>query len=736
MVSSRPFLLFLLSSLLIHHSCSKKDRKTYIVYMGDHPKGIDPATLPSLHSIMAQNVLGSDFEPGAVLHSYQKSFNGFVVKLTEDEAETLAEMDDVVSVFPNTKNRLLTTKSWDFIGLPQNSKRQSLESDITVGVLDSGIWPESKSFSDEGFGPPPKKWKGSCHNFTCNNKLIGARYFNIESAYGKKDIKAPRDINGHGTHCASTIAGNTVHSVSLEGYASGTARGGVPSARIAVYKVCWEGGCDDTDILAAFDAALADGVDVLSVSLGPAEMQIPFIQYFENSINIGSFHAMKKGVLTSNAASNFGPDVFTMTNFPPWLLSVAASTFGRKFVTKVQLGNGKVYEGSTINTFDLKNKMFPIIFARDIPNTAGGFNSSESRRCSKDSVDKHAVKGKIVLCEWVQDSSDVGLFSGAVGVIFGFVYSQDSPSIYALPTTLLSLWDFREIQYYTKSTKNPTATIFKSEEVEDLLSPYVASFSSRGPNPITPNILKPDITAPGVNVIAAWTPLDPISEFEDDKRILSYNVISGTSMACPHAAGAAAYVKSFHPNWSPAMIKSALMTTATPMSPALNPEAEFAYGAGQINPVKATNPGLVYDISEADYADFLCGEGYTDKQLRNLTKDKSNCKVKANEKAVYNLNLPSFALKINRTFFGHVYHRTVTNVGSAKSIYKARVISPSLLEIQVKPNVLSFTSIGQKQSFSLTIEGKINVEVMSAALIWDDGSHQVRSPIVVYGKYA
>ncbi|KAI5434265.1 hypothetical protein KIW84_021217 [Lathyrus oleraceus] len=253
-------------------------------------------------------------------------------------------MDDIVSVFPNTKNRLYTTKSWDFTGLLQNIRRKNFESDIIVGVLDTGIWPDSKSFSDEGFGPPPKKWKGTCHNFTCNNKIIGARYFNIEGKYGKRDKKSSRDVIGHGSHCASTIAGNIVSSVSLEGYAAGTARGAVPSARIAVYKVCWEeAGCEEADILAAFDSAIADGVDVVSVSLGSGQVT-PVNQYFQGSINIGSFHAMQRGVFTSNSASNLGPDLFTMTNYPPWLLSVAASTFGRKFVTKVKLGNGKVYE--------------------------------------------------------------------------------------------------------------------------------------------------------------------------------------------------------------------------------------------------------------------------------------------------------------------------------------------------------------------------------------------------------
>jgi len=172
------------------------------------------------------------------------------------------------------------------------------------------------------------------------------------------------------------------------------------------------------------------------------------------------------------------------------------------------------------------------------------------------------------------------------------------------------------------------------------------------------------------------------------------------------------------------------------MSRTLNPEAEFAYGAGLINPVKAPNPGLVYDINEADYIKFLCGEGFTDKELRVLTADHSSCKVQANKKAVFELNLPSFSLLVNGSYFSSAYRRTVTNVGSTTSTYKARVIAPSLLNIQVKPSTLSFTSIGQKKSFYVIIQGRINVEILSASLIWDDGNHQVRSPIVVYGVVA
>ncbi|KAH1211921.1 Cucumisin [Glycine max] len=638
-------------------------------------------------------------------------------------------MDNVVSVFPNRKSRLQTTRSWDFIGVSQQIQRTSLERDIIVGVIDSGLWPESKSFSDEGFGPPPSKWKGSCHNFTCNKKIIGAKYFNIEGDYAKEDSISPRDVQGHGSHTASTIAGNLVKSSSLLGFASGTARGGVPSARIAIYKVCWiKIGCPQAETLAAFDEAIADGVDIISISTGLTS--IVYIPYFQSAFDIGSFHAMKRGILTSKSADNSGPGLSSITTYSPWILSVAASTIGRKFLTKVQLGNGM---GVSINTFDLKNKMFPLVYAGDVPNTADGYNSSTSRFCYVNSVDKHLVKGKIVLCDGNASPKKVGDLSGAAGMLLGATDVKDAPFTYALPTAFISLRNFKLIHSYMVSLRNSTATIFRSDEDnDDSQTPFIVSFSSRGPNPLTPNTLKPDLAAPGVNILAAWSPVYTISEFKGDKRAVQYNIESGTSMACPHVSAAAAYVKSFHPNWSPAMIKSALMTTATPMSPTLNPDAEFAYGAGLINPLKAANPGLVYDISEADYVKFLCGEGYTDEMLRVLTKDHSRCSKHAKKEAVYDLNLPSLALYVNVSSFSRIFHRTVTNVGLATSSYKAKVVSPSLIDIQVKPNVLSFTSIGQKKSFSVIIEGNVNPDILSASLVWDDGTFQVRSPIVVH----
>lgn len=175
-----------------------------------------------------------------------------------------------------------------------------------------------------------------------HSKLIGARYYNSENLYFPGDFKSPRDSEGHGTHTSSTAAGREVAGASYLGLANGTARGGAPYARIAMYKVCWAFGCSSADILAAFDDAIADGVDILSVSLG-----FPWpIPYLEDPIAIGAFHAMRKGILTSNSAGNSGPWPATVSNYAPWTLTVAASTIDRKFIAQVALGNGKVYNVS------------------------------------------------------------------------------------------------------------------------------------------------------------------------------------------------------------------------------------------------------------------------------------------------------------------------------------------------------------------------------------------------------
>ncbi|XP_061974764.1 cucumisin-like [Populus nigra] len=293
----------------------------YIVYLGDRPKGDFSAS--ALHTSMLEEVVVSSSE--SILYSYQRSFNVFAAKLTNEEMLKISAMEEVVSVFPNERKQPHTTRSWDFMGFSQQVRRVNTESNIVVGMLDTGIWPESESFSDEGFGPPPKNGRA-----VAKISLATTRYYRADGVFGKNDIVSPRDTEGHGTHTASTAAENLVTGANMVGLSSGTARGGAPSARIAVNKICWFDGCYDADILAAFDDAIADGVDIISLSVEGFDPR----EYFNDSIVIGVFHAMKNGVLTSIYASNSGPDPAAITNVLPWFLFVAASTIDRKSVTK------------------------------------------------------------------------------------------------------------------------------------------------------------------------------------------------------------------------------------------------------------------------------------------------------------------------------------------------------------------------------------------------------------------
>ncbi|KAI3915341.1 hypothetical protein MKX01_035600 [Papaver californicum] len=727
---SNIFLIYFLAIASINVSCyaQNEDRKVYIVYMGELPTEAEYTPMSYHQNILQEIVEGSSVQD-TLVHSYKRSFNGFSAKLTEKEVQKLSGMEGIVSIFPNRIYQLQTTRSWDFIGLPENVKRMpNVESDTIVGIIDSGIWPESASFSDDGFGPPPKKWKGVCDggaNFTCNNKLIGARYYGDVSGEG-----SARDTEGHGTHTASTAAGNIVEGASFFEIAKGNARGAVPSARIAAYKVCGSDGCASDSILAGFDDAIADGVDILSVSLGGSDAA----SFDIDPIAIASFHAMKKGILTSHSAGNSGPEPQTVTSNAPWLLTVAASSTDRRVMDKIVLGNGKTFQGLGVNGFKLNGTEFPLVYGDNVSTICEPLSA---KSCESGCLDKELVEGKIVICDSPRAVS-VPFISGALGTIMVSDPLQarfDVSFVYPLPAALINTTTGDLVKSYLKSTKKPVATILRTQSIKDSEAPVVVSFSSRGPNSISPDIVKPDISAPGVDILAAFSPVANPSSVDGDIRSVKYNILSGTSMACPHVTGAAAYVKTYHPDWSPSAIKSALMTTAFVMNNTKNSDAEFAYGSGQIDPVKALNPGLVYDADADDYVQFLCGIGYDSSKVKLITN--STCPSKGTTShQPRNLNYPSFgahveaAEKINLKFT-----RTVTNVGTT-STYKVKITSDDRITVSVEPKVLSFKLSNEKKSFVVNIVGDRlgSDEMATASLVWSDGVHTVRSPIVVYSQ--
>ncbi|XP_031286386.1 subtilisin-like protease SBT4.3 isoform X2 [Pistacia vera] len=694
--------------------------QVYIVYMGSLPEGEYSAS--SSHQTMLQEVVDASSVENIMVRSYKRSFNGFAAKLTDNERQKLASMKGVVSVFPSTTLQLHTTRSWDFIGLGDSAKRNpSVESDVIIGVLDTGIWPESESFSDEGFGPAPKKWKGACkggRNFTCNKKVIGARFYSSVEGVNGTAI----DDDGHGTHTASTAAGNKVKDANLFGVGQGTARGGVPSSRIAVYKVCSSTGCPVADILAGFDDAIADGVDLLTVSIGGGA-----VNFSQDPIAIGSFHAMAKGILTLNSAGNSGPFLGSTGSVSPWMMSVAASTTDRLFIDRVVLGNGTAIVGAAINGFTQNGKKYPLVIGAQVSSDCP---PPGDLSCSGTCLNSSLVKGKIVLCE--QPTGDIAAHrAGAAGSI---IENSLLSFVVSLPATSVTSSDYDSIIDYMDSTKSPQAEILKTEIIKDSDAPSLALFSSRGPNTILPEILKPDISAPGVDILAAFSPIAPLTADVEDKRQVKFNILSGTSMACPHAAGVAAYVKTFNPTWSPSAIKSAIMTTAFPMNETKTTDAEFAYGSGHVNPIKAVNPGLVYDAFEEDYIRMLCSAGYNEETLRLVTGDNSTCPKASGKASPKDLNYPSMSSKVSlEKPFTINFHRTVTNVGLPNSTYKAQVFSSSEVGIEVVPEVLSFESKNEKKSFDVTVTGKgVTVTtIFSGSLVWSDGVHSVRSPVAV-----
>ncbi|XP_028093035.1 subtilisin-like protease SBT4.14 isoform X2 [Camellia sinensis] len=729
-------LICIFNSLVAVNGDKQKDlQEFYIVFLRDQAVD-DVESIHQTHINVLLNLKGSELDAEeSLVHSYSRNFNAFAAKLHEHEANKLSSMEGVLSVFRNRYHKLHTTKSWDFIGLPNTARRKlKMESNIIVGLLDTGITPESESFADNGFGPPPAKWKGSCGHFAnfsgCNNKLIGAKYFKLDGNEDPSDILSPIDVDGHGTHTSSTLAGNLVPGASLFGLAKGIARGAVPSARVAAYKVCWaSSGCSNMDILAGFDAAINDGVDVISISIGGLSGD-----YVTDSIAVGAFYAMRKGIITVASAGNDGPRMATVANNAPWIFTVAASGINRQFRSNVVLGSGKTVSGVGVNIFDPKQKLYPLVRGDAVAKNSE--SADNARYCFQESMDPHKVKGKLVLCKlgmWGLESVVKGF--GGIGAIIASEEYLDTAQIFMAPATAVNTTISDTIGEYINTTRSPSAVIYKSQEVK-IPAPFIASFSSRGPNPGSNHLLKPDIAAPGIDILASYTPMKSLTGLKGDTIHSKFTLMSGTSMSCPHVAGVAAYVKSFRPNWSPTAIKSAIMTTATPMSSRVNNEGEFAYGAGQVNPTKAVSPGLIYDMDEMSYIQFLCHEGYPGSSIATLAGSKSiNCSSLLPGVGSDALNYPAMQLSLQdqETTTG-VFSRIVTNVGPSQSVYNATIRAPKGVEIIVKPMSLHFSRTSQKRSFKVVVKAKAttSMQIMSGSLIWRSSRHIVRSPIVVY----
>ncbi|GER30234.1 subtilase family protein [Striga asiatica] len=733
-------------------------KQTYIVGM---IKDMKPASF-SDHSEWYASSLASVSNTAKPIYIYNHAFHGYSAILTHEEAELMKAQPEVSSLILEKIYRPLTTRTPFFLGLENLTAQSKLPnpekvSDLTIGVLDTGVWPESQSFRDNHLGPIPKRWRGRCdvtpdfNKWSCNKKLIGARSFlegyrqhlNLTGKLLEEPI-SPRDYDGHGTHTSSTAAGSAVPGANLFGFANGTARGMAVAARIASYKVCGQSGCPTSDILAGMDAAIWDGVDVLSLSLGgPPE------DYYMDPVAIGAFAATERGILVSCSAGNSGPAKSIISNVAPWILTVGAGTIDRDFPKKVTLGDGRTFTG--VSLYVGQSKSFRALAY------AANVSIDGTSLCTNGSLIPAEVKGKIVLCDrGVNARVEKGLVvkeAGGKGMVLANT-AENGEELVADAHFILALQVGEKagdgIRAYVLSQKSKaTAKIgFGGTKIGVQPSPVVAAFSSRGPNHITVEILKPDLIAPGLNILAAWSRAMGPTGVAMDTRKVDFNIISGTSMACPHVSGLAALLKAAHPEWSPAAIRSALMTTAystyndgrTLLDVSTGgPSTPFAHGSGHVNPVRALDPGLIYDLTTRDYLHFLCAISYTSSQIKSIVRTK---KFECNERAsysVYDLNYPSFAAAINSTGKGKstvvVFTRKVTNVGQNGTKYQVSVTSPShSAKIYVTPDTLVFRHKNETKSYKL----KVVANPMPAgtnvfgSIVWsDDQKHAVASPVSV-----
>ncbi|KAL5765516.1 hypothetical protein ACOSP7_016133 [Xanthoceras sorbifolium] len=744
------FLLYIITfaSSSVHGATNTKH---YIVYMGEHSHPNSESVTKANHELLASVTGSHERAKQVALHHYSKSFRGFSAMLTPEQAQQLAASDSVVSVFRSRMNALHTTHSWEFLEIDSIQQYNHLpmdwKSDVIVGVIDTGVWPESKSFNDKGLGPVPEKFKGECvpgENFTltnCNRKIIGARFYSkgweVENgpleSFKTTFFRSARDSDGHGTHTASTIAGSVVVNASLFGMARGTARGGAPCARLAIYKACWFGLCSDADILSAMDDAITDGVDILSLSFGPDPPQ-PI--YFEEATSIGTFHAFQKGILISASAGNsFFPQ--TACNVAPWILTVAASSVDREFNANINLGNSKTLKGFSLNPLEMETH-YSLIAGSNA--AAAGVPATNASFCKNNTLDPTLIKGKIVVCT-IEDISDnrreKGIFirqGGGVGMILIDPLVKEVGFQFVIPATLIGQEEAQELQAYMLTEKNPIARIYTTQTImKTKPSPKMAVFSSMGPNIITPDIIKPDITGPGLNILAAWS---PVSTEGTGGQSVDYNIISGTSMSCPHVSAVAAILKSWQPSWSPAAIMSAIMTTATILDKNQNmigrdpnriQATPFDYGSGHINPMAAINVGLIYDFDSNDIINFLCSTGASPAQLKNLTGERIYCQNPTTPS--YNFNYPSIGIsKLNGSLS---IYRTVTYYGKGPTVYVALVNCPSGVDVKVIPDKLNFKETGEKKTFRVDFRAfnKSDGRFVFGDLTWSNSILRVRSPI-------
>ena len=722
------------------------------------------------------------------IYSYLYGFNGFAAEMTAAQAHKLENMPQVLHVWEDEIRPLATNFSPGFLGLFDSDGGlrgpEGLDGDgIVIGFIDSGIYPEHPAMSDtkEADRPrlcrgtwaevsflgrwlcrrfdkledklvfePPENWNGICETGEtfdethCNNKLIGARYFiagaENSGPIDSGEIRSARDVDGHGTHTATIAAGNRVQA-SIFGTLIGGIEGIAPRARVAVYKACWlrpgdtRASCNTSDLANAIDSAVADGVDIINYSVGSSMLQITAPD------DIALMNAAKAGVLAVVAAGNEGPNLGTIGSPAggPWAITVAASTRdGETSVEAMQIneppsiaGKYAVKEANFTPPLRDSDAIEAALILADDDNDASGTGTTAD--ACEPLVNDTEMSGNIAFIERggcnfdlkIQHAEDAGAVAAVVYSIAGDpIVMNGNAALVDIPAVMIGQADGNLIVAEIEAGNDVTAVLEKSLLLtEPETGNVMATFSARGPGPVN-DILKPDVTAPGVNILAGFTP-ETANSMPDE----TFAYLSGTSMSTPHVAGVAALLMQARPEWSPSMVKSALMTSARQdlvQSDGESVANPFDYGAGHIVPNRALDPGLVYDVSDGEFDAFACG-------FDSPAVPESRCDELENAGVSFapeDLNQPSIG--VARLANEKTVTRRVTNASDESQTFVATVTAPPGILVSVVPSSLSLGP-GQTASFDVTFvyeSGPLDLWRFGS-LTWSSNDHSVYSTIAV-----
>ncbi len=633
-------------------------------------------------------------------HNFLQAYGGFSAMIPANKAKDLLQVPGVAAVQYDALNQPLANSSPIYVGAtsvwPSLGGESKAGKGLRLGVLDTGIWPEHPMLDDPGI-PFPGGGPYACDfgdlgdhfdaSFSCNDKLIGAYAFletnllvggpdvgeyctSADNSDPASDDCSARDADGHGTHTATTSAGSPVDHSVLYGVDRGHISGIAPGASVIAYRVCDADGCYSSDSVAAVEQAISDGIDVINYSIGGG------VHPYTDSVELAFLDAYAAGILVNASAGNAGPDAATAEHGGAWVNTVGASTLDRSFATTLHLTASGGAHLNIVGASITEGISSPTAVVLGSDTVSGELCDFEAG--SGD------YTGKVVVCKRgenarIEKGYNVGAGDAAGMILYNTIETDVETDNHFLPAIHLN--DPTESIVAFVSSHSGVKATWTTGAATSSTGDIMASFSSRGP---LGDWIKPDVTAPGVQILAANSPhhlFDPADGLGPDGE--SYQAIAGTSMSSPHAAGVALLIKAKHPSWTPGQIKSAMMTSSLQdvlKEDGSTPADPFDRGAGSIRANRAINPTVTFDV--------LAWQFYAAASDEFARLDLN----------IASVNAPNMPGVMTTT-------RTIKNVTGVTQTLDFTTTAPRHSSIVVTPSKLTLAP-GKSGTFEITINGK------------------------------